>query len=195
MKTEDGKLIPVPEKFEKVRVQQDFETQFKTEKKSDSETGCSSNRNLLDNQVCIQKQTSSNSHSPVESTNVSTEISNNLLQTDTASQVVSLVDINLGEVVTVEVTNQDSLPIDDIVSQFEESCNEILDLPSYHDLEFHHEILNRDGSYYDSVSYSEMHLEDVDESSLLLASSDAKIDSLPIIDNYLTQTFPCFLNL
>lgn len=82
---------------------------------------------------------------------------NNLLQTEAVSEVVSLVDINSGQVVTVEVTNQDSLPIDDIVSQFEESCNE---MPAYQDLEFQNEILNRNQSFYDNANYSELQLEE-----------------------------------
>ena len=189
MKTEDGDLIPVPEQFKKTRPRQNLEPQ----KESNLEAHATLNHDSLDDQVSTQTQCSSNSVSFIESPRVSIEMPNNLLQIEAESQVVSLVDINSGQVVTVEVTNQDSLPIDDIVSQFEESCNEMLELPGYQDLEFKNEILNRDQSYYDHANYSELELKE--ESSLLLDTSSSKVDSLPIIENYLTQPFSSFLNL
>lgn len=189
MKADNGDLIPVPDQIKKslcnkTNIQAQAEFKMHNKPKLDSSL----------NQNSIESQSGSNHFSNAQNdeekqedddnnnNNLAIEVPNQLLQVDT-SPIVSLVDVHSGQVVTV-VSNQESLPINDIVNQFEESCNEILDL------EFQNEILSREQNYYDHACYSELQIEDVDEN--LLNSNNTKD---PIIDSYLTQNFPSFLNL
>lgn len=200
MKTDDGRLVPIPEepkkpKVKSVKVKKDSQP-VNYENSSSSVMNCLVvSKDMIELPAELSHVTPMSTISNSESTNVSLGLSNAMSEVDSVPQVLSLVDVNSGQVVTVEVTNPDTLPLNDIVDQFEANCNEILGLSGYPDLEFQNGILNAEQNYYDQVTYAELPLENVGESPLLLDPNSSKMDSLPAIENYLTQPFSPFLNL
>ncbi|XP_029669155.1 zinc finger protein 724-like isoform X2 [Formica exsecta] len=170
MKTEDGHLVPVPEKpnkldCNKVKSEKECESTVKSRKKDCSITN-------IDAQV---------------------------INVDSPQKVLSLVDINTGQVLTVEVANPEVLPTDELIDQFGTNCSEILNLPDYQDIEFHNSLLNVDQTYCtniseDNTNYSEVSevlLENI-EGSFSLINSNGKMET---IENYLTSEFSPFLNI
>ncbi|XP_043261861.1 zinc finger protein 92-like [Colletes gigas] len=195
MKTEDGHLVPIPEKPKKLKPK-------KLKIKGGSNVVITSNEkaifsestDIIDEEFNsnLELQSLSNSEELCENPTLSLEP--NLLATDSASQVLSLVDINTEQIVTVEVTSPKTLTMNDLIDQFETNCTEILNLSNYHDLEFQHGILNTDQHFYDHSSYSELSLGTVEGTSFFVDSNINKVDNLPM-ENYLNQPFPLFLNL
>lgn len=198
MKTEDGHLVPVPEKpnkldCNKVKSEKECESTVKSRKKDCSITN-------IDAQVnSPQKvQPLSNSEENSECSSLSLELTN-LSVIDSIPQVLSLVDINTGQVLTVEVANPEVLPTDELIDQFGTNCSEILNLPDYQDIEFHNSLLNVDQTYCtniseDNTNYSEVSevlLENI-EGSFSLINSNGKMET---IENYLTNEFSPFLNI
>ncbi|XP_046621258.1 zinc finger protein 93-like isoform X1 [Neodiprion virginianus] len=200
MKTEDGRLVPIPEEPKKPKTKR-VKSKKDSQLISYDESSASVTNRLLISKDMAELSTELSHVTPMstitssESTDMSLGLSNTISEVDSVPQILSLVDVNSGQVVTVEVTNPDTLPLTDLVDQFEANCNEILGLSSYPDLEFQNGILNTEQNYYDQVSYAELPLENVGESSLLLDPNSSKMDSLPAIENYLTQPFSPFLNL
>lgn len=191
MKTEDGHLVPIPEKPKNLKPK-------KLKIKAESNTVLTSNDTTLSFQDMniINEHKDSNLETLLfndlyENSTLSLEF-NLLPNTNSASQVLSLLDINAEQIVTVEVTNPKTLIMNDIIDQFEVNCNEILNL-NYRDSEFENEILT-DQNLYDHVNYSGLSLETVEGTSFFLDSNINKVDTLPI-ENYLNQSFPSFLNL
>lgn len=200
MKTEDGHLVPVPEKpnklnCNKVKSEKEYESTVKNRKKDCSITN-------IDEQVInvdsLKVQSLSNSEENSKCSSLSLELTN-LSVIDSIPQVLSLVDINTGQVLTVEVANPEALPTDELTDQFETNCNEILNLPDYQDIEFHNSLLNADQTYCtniseDNINYSEVSevlLENI-EGSFSLINSNGKMET---IENYLTNDFSPFLNI
>lgn len=200
MKTEDGRLVPIPEEPKKPKVKR-----VRTKKESQTVRYDDSGSNVM-NCLVISKDmielpselsnvTPMSTITSSESNDASLGLSSVISEVDSVPQILSLVNVNSGQVVTVEVTNPDTLPLTDLVDQFEANCNEILGLSGYPELEFQTGILNTEQNYYDQVNYAELPLDNVVESSLLLDPNSTKMDSLPAIENYLTQPFSPFLNL
>lgn len=200
MKTDDGRLVPIPEepkkpKAKRVRAKKES-LPLNYENSHTSVMNCLViSKDLIELPTELSNVTPMSTITSSESNDASLGLSNAMTDVDSVPQVLSLVDVNSGQVVTVEVTNPDTLPLTDLVDQFEANCNEILGLSGYPDLEFQSGILNTEQSYYDQVNYGELPLENVGESSLLLDPNSSKMDSLPAIENYLTQPFSPFLNL
>ncbi|XP_078049031.1 uncharacterized protein LOC144476200 [Augochlora pura] len=195
MKTEDGHLVPVPEipkklKPKKLKVTENFD--ITTSDKIFSTTRTNIINEHIDSR--FELQTVPDSHDLCENPILSLELSNLLTTTDSVPQVLSLVDINAGQIVTVEVTSPKTSTMSDLIDQFETNSNEILNLNNYQDLEFHHEILNTDQPFFENSNYSELLFGTVEGTSLFVDSNINKVDTTPI-DNYLNQSFPSFLNL
>ncbi|XP_076290094.1 uncharacterized protein LOC143213776 isoform X2 [Lasioglossum baleicum] len=195
MKTEDGHLVPVPEipkklKPKKLKVKEEFDTV--TNEKILSSTRTSIINEHIDSQ--FELQTLPDSNDLCENSILSLELTNLLPTTESAPQVLSLVDINAEQIVTVEVTSPKTSTINDLIDQFETNSNEILNLNSYQDLEFHHGILNADQHFFENSNYSELSFGTVEGTSLFVDSNINKVDTTPI-DNYLNHSFPSFLNL
>ncbi|XP_012269547.2 zinc finger protein 93-like [Athalia rosae] len=200
MKTEDGRLVPIPEepkkpKVKKVRVKKEAHSIGHKDSGSSVMSGNVISKDNVALPLGLSPVTPMSTITNSESTETSLGLSNPMPEVDSVPQVLSLVDVNSGQVVTVEVTNPDTLPLTDLVDQFEANCNEILGLTGYPELEFQNSILSTEQSYYNQVNYVELPLEGVEESSLLLDPNSSKMDSLPAIENYLTQPFSPFLNL
>ncbi|XP_070153379.1 zinc finger protein 737 isoform X2 [Polyergus mexicanus] len=170
MKTEDGHLVPVPEKPNKLDC---------NKVKSEKECGSIVKSRKKDCSI----------------TNIDTQVIN----VDSPLKVLSLVDINTGQVLTVEVTDPEVLPTDELIDQFGTNCSEILNLPDYQDIEFHNSLLSTDQMYCtniseDNTNYSEVSevlLENI-EGSFSLINSSGKMET---IENYLTNEFSPFLNI
>ncbi|XP_072742803.1 uncharacterized protein [Anoplolepis gracilipes] len=189
MKTEDGLLVPVPEKSNKLDC-----NNVKTEKKCKSiikKKDCSiTNKEVINVDSPLEVQPLSNSEKNSECSSLSLELTN-LPVIDSIPQVLSLVDVNTGQVLTVEVANSEFLPTNELVDQFGANCNEILNLPDYQDIEFHNTLLNTDQTYCtniseDNTNYSEVSLENIEGSFSL---SNSKMDT---IESYLTNEFSPF---
>ncbi|XP_015600841.1 zinc finger protein 184 isoform X1 [Cephus cinctus] len=198
MKTEDGQLVPIIEKPKQPKVK-NMKMKKEVQVNTNPHTTVSVDKSSIASEIDVKSSSVELQHTHsfsstgtlTESAGISVQMSNLLPVVDMMPQFLSLVDINSGQVVTVEVANPDTLPLNDLVDQFETNCNEMLGLSGYQDLGFQ----NADQSYYDHSSYSELPLENVSESPLLLDPNGSKMDSLPTIENYLTQPFPPFLNL
>ncbi|XP_031831746.1 uncharacterized protein LOC116426646 isoform X2 [Nomia melanderi] len=197
MKTEDGHLVPVPEipkklKPKKVKNKGGFDIVLTSNEKILSST----NTNIVNEHTDskFEFQTLPNSNDLYENPTLSLELTNLLPTTDSSPQVLSLVDINAEQIVTVEVTSPKIVTMNDLIDQFETSSNEILNVNSYQDLEFQHGILNTDHHFFDHSNYSELSFEAVEGTSLFVDSTINKVDTTPM-DSYLNQPFPSFLNL
>ncbi|CAD1468827.1 unnamed protein product, partial [Heterotrigona itama] len=195
MKTEDGHLVPIPEKPKplkpkKLKINTGPNILLSSDEKISSSQDMDINNkhsdSYLETQILpISNDLCENSSLPLESTNL-------FSNPDFTSQVLSLVDINSEQIVTVEVTSPKTLIMNDLIDQFEISCNEILNLTNYQDMELQHGILNTDQNLYDHTNYSELSLGTVEETSFV-DSNINKVDILPI-ENYLNQSFSSFLN-
>lgn len=190
MKTEDGNLVPVPEKPKqselnhKMKVDEKRESAIKKREKNHLFTN--TDEQVISVDLQLQNPPLSNSECP----SLSSEFAN-LPVIDSVPQVLSLVDINTGQVLTVEVTNPESLSVNELTDQLGVNGNEMLNL-DYKDIEFHSNFLNAGQTYYDSTNYSEeVSLENIEDSSSLM-SNNIKIET---IENYLTREFSSFFNL
>lgn len=197
MKTEDGHLIPVPEKPRKVKCKAPsniIETDLISEASENSQfLDTNAVTDSLNSDFQLQTICDSNDHN--DSIDSPLELNNLLGSAELMPHVLSLVNVNSGQIVTVELTNPEVDTMNDMVDQFETNSNEILNLSDYNDLEFQGGILNMDENYDEQTHYSELELGSAEETSSLLDSSTSKMDALPAIENYLTQPFPSFLNL
>ena len=171
MKTEDGHLVPIPEKPRNLKPR-------KLKIRGGSNAVLTSNEKAL----CF------------ESTDIASEDFNSSLELQSLPNPDDLLDINAEQIVTVEVSGPKTLTMNNLIDQFDTNSNEILNLTSYQDLEFQHGILNSDQNFYDHTNYSELSLGAAEGTSLFVDSNINKVDSLPI-ENYLNQPFPLFLNL
>ncbi|OAD61953.1 hypothetical protein WN48_05520 [Eufriesea mexicana] len=147
MKTEDGHLVPIPEKPKSLKSKKlKIKTGCNTILTSDDTTPAFQNPDIINKQFepNLEAQILSNSNDLYENSTLSLELTNLLSSTDSIPQVLSLVDINAEQIVAVEVTSPKTLIMNDLIDQFETNCNEILNLTNYQDLEFQHEILNTD---------------------------------------------------
>ncbi|XP_014470015.1 PREDICTED: zinc finger protein 595-like [Dinoponera quadriceps] len=194
MKTEDGNLVPVPEnpkrsKSNKIKTKKERKSVEK--KKEEDHSIMNPNEQIASVDLQLQSQPSStNSEENSECPNLSLELTN-LSVIDSIPQVLSLVDITTGQMLTVQVTNPELLPSNELADQFETNCNEILNLPDYQDIEFQNSLLNADQTCYDSASYSEVSLENI-EDSVPLMNNNCKIEE---IERYLIREFSPFYNL
>ncbi|XP_011350210.1 zinc finger and SCAN domain-containing protein 12 isoform X2 [Ooceraea biroi] len=194
MKTEDGHLVPVPEKSKTLKSRK-VETieQSRKENKVENEIALNVEKDCLlrnidekvasvDSQLQIQSSSSENLECP----NVSLEFTN--LPVDSIPQVFSIVDVNTGQVLTVEVANPELLTNNELTDQCETNCSEMLNLPYYQDIDFQTNLQNADETYYDNTNYAEASL----EGSLSFMNSNNKLET---IESYLTHGFPPFLNI
>ncbi|XP_029172558.1 zinc finger protein 724-like [Nylanderia fulva] len=198
MKTKDGHLVPVPEKpnkldCNKMKIEKECEAIVKTKETDSSITNTDKQVINVDSQLQIQPPLNSKGNS--ECSSLSLEHTN-LSVIDSIPQILSLVDVNTGQVLTVEVANPEFLPTDELADQFETNCSEILNLPDYQDIEFHNNLLNANQTYCtniseDNTNYSEVSLENI-EGSFSLINSNNKMET---IESYLTNEFPPFLNI
>lgn len=198
MKTEDGHLVPVPEKSNKldcnkVKTEKECESIVKNKKKDCSITNIDEQVINVDSPLKIQALTNSEENS--ECSSLSAELTN-LSVIDSIPQVLSLVDVNTGQVLTVEVANPEFLSTNELVDQFGTNCNEILNLPDYQDIEFQNSLLNTDQTYCtniseDNTNYSEVSLENI-EGSFSLINNNGKMET---IESYLINEFSPFLNI
>lgn len=191
MKTEDGHLVPVPEKpkkveYTKTKSDEECESVVKDKEKDHSIMNVDEQVINIDSQLQIQ---------PLSNSEENSECSNmleltNLSVVDPTPQVFSLVDVNTGQVITVEIANPELLSTNELADQFRTNSNEILNLPDYQDIEFQNSFLNTDQTYYDNTNYSEVSLENI-EGSFSLMNNNSKME----IENYLTHEFSPFLNI
>lgn len=191
MKTKDGLLVPVPDKLSrleanKIKTGKGRELISKNKERDCSVTNVKKQAVNVNSQVQLLNPDENSEKCP----NLS-ELTNSPV-VESIPQVLSLVDVNTGQVLTVEITNNlELLPTNELVDQFGSNCNEILNLPDYQDIEFQSNLLNTDQMYYDNTSYSEISLENI-EGSFPLANNNSKMQT---IENYLTHEFPSFLNI
>lgn len=198
MKTEDGHLVPVPEKrnkldCNKVKTEKECESIVKNKKKNCSMTNI--NEQVINVDSLLKIQPLSNSEENSECSSLSAELTN-LSVIDSIPQVLSLVDVNTGQVLTVEVANPEFLSTNELVDQLGTNCSEILNLPDYQDIEFHNSLLNTDQTYCtniseDNTNYSEMSLENIGDSFSLM-NNNGKMET---IESYLVNEFSPFLNI
>lgn len=193
MKTKDGNLVPVPDKPNRLetnrsKIGRRRESITKNKERDYSITNVEKQTVNVNSQ--LQTQPLLNPEETSECPNLSLELTN-LSVVDSIPQVLSLVDVNTGQVLTVEITNNSELLPASELDQFGTNCNEILNLPDYQDIEFQSSLLNTDQMYYDNTSYSEISLENI-ESSFPLVSNNNKMET---IESYLTHEFPAFLNI
>ncbi|XP_076241959.1 uncharacterized protein LOC143183968 [Calliopsis andreniformis] len=196
MKTEDGHLVPIPEKPKKLQPKKLKNKEgsiivLADEKMTSPEATDITDEHFNSN---LELQPLLNSADLPENPTLSLELINLSLTSDSTPQVLSLVDINTEQIVTVEVSNPKTLTMNDLMDQFDTNSNEILNLTSYHDLEFQNGILNSDQNFYDHTNYSELSLGAAEGTPLFVDSNINKVDTLPI-ENYLNQPFSSFLNL
>lgn len=191
MKTKDGLLVPVPDKLNRSEANKIKTGKGRESISKNKETDCSVT-NVKKQAVNVNSQVQllnpeENSKCP----NLSSELTNSSV-VESIPQVLSLVDVNTGQVLTVEITNNlELLPTNELVDQFGSNCNEILNLPDYQDIEFQSNFLNTDQMYYDNTNYSEISLENI-EGSFPLVNNNSKMET---IESYLTHEFPSFLNI
>lgn len=194
MKTEDGNLVPVPEKpkrskSSKIKTKKERKSAVKKKEKDHSVTN--PNEEIASVELQPQNQPSStNSEENSECPNLSLELSN-LPVIDSMPQVLSLVDVNTGQMLTVQLNNPELPSGNELVDQFETNCGEMLNLPDYQDIEFQNSLLSADQACYDSTSYSEVPLENM-EDSVPLMNNNCKIEE---IERYLIREFSSFYNL
>ncbi|XP_076763849.1 uncharacterized protein LOC143431179 [Xylocopa sonorina] len=196
MKTEDGHLVPIPEKPRKLKpIKLKTKAKANTILTKDDKSSSFQNTNIVDKNFNsnLEAQTLPDSDDLCENSILSLELTNLLSNTDSISQVLSLVDINAEQIVTVEVSNPKTLTMNGLIDQFETNCNEILNLTNYQDSEYQHEMLNVEQNLYDHTNYSELSLGTVEGASLFVDSNINKMDTSPI-ESYLNQSFPSFLN-
>lgn len=194
MKTEDGNLVPVPEKPKRSKsskIKTKKERKSATKKREKDHSIMRPNEQIASVDLQLQSQPSStNSEANSECPNVSLELTS-LPVIDSIPQVLSLMDINTGQMLTVQVTNPELLSSNELADQFETNCNEMLNLPDYQDIEFQSSFLSADQTCYDSTSYSEVSLENI-EDSVPLINNNCKIEE---IERYLIREFSSFYNL
>lgn len=180
MKTEDGVLVPVPEKLQK-------KIRHKTrETKSNVEVSNTTVEPVATTKTAEKKDQASSAEPSDENCDNP--------EGQAVSQVLSLVDINSGQVVTVQVTDRDSCSMNALVDQFEANCNEMFGLTGLQNLELQNGIIHMDNNYCSSEYYSELHMLGNDEPSLLLDSDSSKTDSLPTMEHYPSQSLLSYLN-
>lgn len=196
MKTEDGHLVPIPEKPKKLAIKKIKDKERSNTLITDIKSSTFQNTDIHNKNfnTSLEVQTLSNSNDLCENPTSSLELSNLLSNTDCVPQVLSLVDINTEQIAAVEITSPKTLIINDLIDQLETNCNEILSLTNYQDLEFQSGILCTDQSLYDHTNYSELSLETVEGASPFVDSNINKVDTLPM-ENYFNQPFSSFLNL
>ncbi|XP_020300733.1 zinc finger protein 91-like isoform X2 [Pseudomyrmex gracilis] len=165
MKTEDGHLIPVPEqpkelsslkvklKKKRILVAKDEEKEFIT---------VNANKQVVNTYLQLQVQSLSNckelsqySNSSLDPTNLSVITSN--------PQVLSSVDTNTGQLLTIEVTNPNLLSTTEQTDQLGTNCNEMLNLSDCQSVEFQDTSLNADQTYSNSTNHSEVSLENIED--------------------------------
>lgn len=191
MKTEDGYLVPVlekPKKVEHSKVKSDEKRESVIKNKEQNYSVINIDEQVVNVDSQLQIQPLSNSEENSKCSNM-LELTN-LSVVDSAPQVLSLVDVNTGQVITVEITNSELLSTNELADQFGTNSNEILNLPDYQDIEFQNSLLNTDQTYYDNTNYSEVSLENI-EGSFSLMNNNSKME----IENYLTHEFSPFLNI
>ncbi|XP_036139106.1 zinc finger protein 431-like [Monomorium pharaonis] len=196
MKTKDGNLVPVPDKSNRLETNKQ-KTGRRRElipknKERDYSITNEDKQTINDNSQLQIQQLLNPSEEASECPNLSLELTN-LSIVDSIPQVLSLVDVNTGQVLTVEIANNSELlpAANELIDQFGTNCNEILNLPDYQDIEFQSSPLNIDQIYYNNTNYSEISLENI-ESSFPLVSNNSKMET---IESYLTHEFPTFLNI
>ncbi|CAK9833283.1 Zinc finger protein 723 [Anthophora retusa] len=197
MKTEDGHLVPIPEKPKKLKPKKlKMKGVSNTIMTSGDKTSLFQNMDIINKHFdsSLEIQALPSSANLCENLTLSLELTNLLPNADSTPQVLSLVDINAEQIVTVEVTSPKILTMNDLIDQFEANCNEILNLTNYQDFEFQNSILSMDQNLYDHTNYSELSLSTVEGTSLFVDSNINRVDTLSI-ENYLNQPFPPFLNL
>lgn len=196
MKTEDGHLVPMPEKLNKdcnkMKTEKECESIAEDKKRDRSITN--TDEQVVNVESPLKIQPLSNSEENSECSSLSAELTN-LSVIDSIPQVLSLVDVNTGQVLTVEVANPEFLSTNELIDQFGTNCGEILNLPDYQDIEFHN-LLNTDQTYSTNISeentnYSEISLENI-EGSFSLINSNAKMETT---ESYLINEFSPFLNI
>lgn len=191
MKTKDGHLVPVPDKpnrseTNKIKIRKGRESISKNKERDCSVINIKKQTVNVNSQLQIQPLL--NPKENLISASLSLELTNSST-VDSIPQVLSLVDVNTGQVLTVEITNNlDLLPTNEFVDQLG-NCNEILNLPDYQDIEFQNSLLNTDQTYYDNTSYSEISLENIEGS---FPPANNKMET---IESYLTHEFLPFLNI
>lgn len=194
MKTEDGNLVPVPEKpkrskSSKIKTKKERKSAIKKKETDHSIMGA--NEEIASVDLQAQSQPSlMNSEENSECPNLSLELTD-LPVIDSIPQVLSLVDINTGQMLTVQVTNPELLSNNELTDQFETNCNDMLNLPDYQDIEFQSSLLNADQACYDGTNYSEVSLENI-EDSVPLMNNNCKIEE---IESYLIREFSPFYNI
>ncbi|XP_018393699.1 PREDICTED: zinc finger protein 708-like [Cyphomyrmex costatus] len=180
MKTKDGHLVPVPDKpnrseTNKVKAEKGCESIANNKEKDCPATNVKKEAANANSQLEIQPSLNPEENS--ECPNLSLE-STNLSIIESIPQVFSLVDVNTGQVLTVEITNNSELlPTNELVNQLGTNCNEILNLPDYPDTEFQNSLLNIDQMCYDNTNYSEMSLENIEGSFPLLNQSSDQLSA------------------
>ncbi|KAL6261496.1 hypothetical protein P5V15_006585 [Pogonomyrmex californicus] len=191
MRTEDGHLVPVPDKSNKLEINKGKirKGRESIEKKKRDCPVINIKKQTVNIDSQLQIQPLSNPEENLEC--LSLELMN-LSCINFVPQILSLVNVNTGQIITVEVANNpELLSTNEIIDQFGTNCNEILNLSDYQDIEFQSNFLNTDQTYYDNVNYSETSLENI-EGSFSLVNNNNKMET---IENYLTQEFPQFLNI
>ncbi|XP_011870272.1 PREDICTED: zinc finger protein 93-like isoform X2 [Vollenhovia emeryi] len=194
MKTKDGHLVPMPDKpvrpeTNKIKVGKGRESTSKNKERDCSVANVKKPAVNVNSQLQIQPLL--NPEEGPECPNLSLGLTNSSVD-DSIPQVLSLVDVNTGQVLTVEITNNlELLPTNELVDQFGINCNEILNLPDYQDIEFQNSLLNTDQMYHDNTIYSEISLENI-EGLFPLVNNNSKMET---IESYLTHEFPAFLNI
>jgi len=154
MKTEDGNLVPMPEKSKILK-----SCKIKTIRK-ENEIALNMEKNCLirnineqivnaDSQQ-LQIQSFLNSED-FECPSLSLEFTNSI---NSISQIFSIVDVNTGQVLTIEVANPELLTNNELIDQFGTSCNEILNSPYYQHIDFQNNFLNTDETYYNNTNYA-----------------------------------------
>lgn len=191
MKTKDGHLVPVPDKSnrsetDKMKIRKGRELISKN-KERDSVTNIKKQAVNVNSQLQIQPLLNSKENPVFPS--LSLELKNSST-VDSIPQILSLVDVNTGQVLTVEITNNlDLLPTNEFVDQLGNS-NEVLNLSDYQDIEFQSSLLNTDQTCYDNTNYSEISLENIEGPFPLVNNS-----KMETIESYLTHEFLPFFNI
>lgn len=176
MKTEDGHLVPVPEKpkkpeLKKVKTERKHVSVIRKRKTKHSAATSDEQMTSIGLELYIQPSEENPSYA-----NLSIEFTN--LPLNAIPQVLSLIDPNTGQELTIDFTNPESLPISDVTDQSKIDCNEVLHLPDYENIGFQDNFLNVDQVYYDSSDYSELPLENVEYSPALINNDIETIDCL-----------------
>lgn len=193
MKAEDGRLIPVPEnpkkisdKSNKLTAEQNANSGLESGENHQPNIGEDVNVDFLNADTELQSLPAS--HGTAGSLNIELAFVHLLPIADRSPQVVSLVNVHSGGIVSAQVTSAEALVMSNLVNQSEVHCNEMLNFSEFQD-----ELLDAEGC--EEGNYSELSLNNTEETPVLLDSDSNKTDTLPTLENYLTQPFPTFLNL